>query len=114
MWALLRKTENIKLLNDMPEPKNSFPPQVNPYELCVRITSLEEKLLSAIDIINNNQSKMGEDVSKIKEAVYNPDVGLYARLRVVEEEKKRSTKLGWLILSVFVGTFGAYVMSLLQ
>ena len=56
---------------------------------------------------------MSDDVSKIKEAVYNPDVGLYARLRVVEEEKKRATKFGWLVLSVFVGSFGAYVMNLI-
>ena len=57
---------------------------------------------------------MSIDVSKIKEAVYNPDKGLYARLRVVEEEKKRSDKITWLILSVMVGTVGAYVISLLQ
>jgi len=97
----------------MPEPKTTFPTQVNPYELCARITSLEEKLLSAIEIINNNQNQMSEDVTKIKEAVYNPDVGLYARLRIVEEEKKRTSKLGWLVLSVSVGTFCAYVMKLI-
>jgi hypothetical protein len=96
----------------MPDP-NLFPTEVNPYELCARISSLEEKLLSAIEIINNNQNQMSDDVSKIKEAVYNPDVGLYARLRVVEEEKKRATKFGWLVLSVFVGSFGAYVMNLI-
>ena len=94
----------------MPESK-PFPTQVNPYELCARITSLEEKLLSGLDVISNSQAQMGEDVSKIKEAVYNPDVGLYARLRIVEEEKKRASKFGWLLLSVFVGSFGAYVMN---
>jgi len=97
----------------MPD-KNSSPPEVKVYELCARITSLEEKLLSAIAIINNSQTTMSVDVSKIKEAVYNPDKGLYARLRVVEEEKKRSDKITWLILSVMVGTVGAYVISLLQ
>ncbi len=97
----------------MPD-KNSSPNEVKVYELCARITSLEEKLLSAIAIINNSQTTMSADVSKIKEAVYNPDKGLYARLRVVEEEKKRSDKITWLILSVMVGTVGAYVISLLQ
>ncbi len=63
----------------MPD-KNSSPPEVKVYELCARITSLEEKLLSAIAIINNSQTTMSVDVSKIKEAVYNPDKGLYARL----------------------------------
>tara|TARA_R110002060_G_scaffold75239_1_gene84841 strand:- start:1059 stop:1352 length:294 start_codon:yes stop_codon:yes gene_type:complete len=96
-------------------PDNSpAPSEVKVYELCTRITSLEEKLLSAIEIINNSQTTMSADVSKIKEAVYNPDKGLYARLRLVEEEKKRSDKITWLILSVMVGTVGAYVISLLQ
>tara|TARA_R110000824_G_scaffold13008_1_gene56822 strand:+ start:643 stop:942 length:300 start_codon:yes stop_codon:yes gene_type:complete len=94
----------------MPD-SNSFPTEVNPYELCARISSLEEKLLSGLDSISTNQAQMGEDVSKIKEAVYNPEVGLYARLRLVEEEKKRASKFGWLLLSVFVGSFGAYVMN---
>tara|TARA_R110002060_G_scaffold32543_1_gene43135 strand:+ start:164 stop:466 length:303 start_codon:yes stop_codon:yes gene_type:complete len=97
----------------MADSKKIFPTEVNPYELCARITSLEEKLLSGLEVINNNQNQMGEDVAKIKEAVYNPDVGLYARLRIVEEEKKRASKLGWLVLSVFVGTFGAYVVNLI-
>ena len=48
----------------MPDP-NLFPTEVNPYELCARISSLEEKLLSAIEIINNNQNQMSVDVSKI-------------------------------------------------
>jgi len=97
----------------MPE-KSPSPSEVKVYELCTRITSLEEKLLSAIEIINNSQTTMSADVSKIKEAVYNPDKGLYARLRVVEEEKKRGDKITWLILSVLVGSVGAYIISLLQ
>jgi len=97
----------------MSESNKPFPTEVNPYELCARITSLEEKLLSAIEIINNNQNQMSDDVIKIKEAVYNPDVGLYARLKIVEEERKRTSKMGWLVLSVFVGTFGAYIMNLI-
>tara|TARA_R110002020_G_scaffold73742_2_gene189144 strand:- start:9 stop:308 length:300 start_codon:yes stop_codon:yes gene_type:complete len=96
---------------DMPEPK-SIPTQVNPYELCARITSLEEKLLSGLDIIHQNQALMSADVSKIKEAVYNPDVGLYARLRVVESDKKSNAKILWLILSMMVGSLGAYLVNL--
>tara|TARA_R110000824_G_scaffold27888_2_gene94194 strand:+ start:158 stop:457 length:300 start_codon:yes stop_codon:yes gene_type:complete len=96
----------------MPESK-TFPTEVNPYELCARISSLEEKLLLGLEHISSNQNQMIDDVSKIREAVYNPDVGLYARLRIVEEEKKRATKFGWLVLSVFLGTFGAYIMNLI-
>jgi|TARA_R110002020_G_scaffold115843_5_gene265997 hypothetical protein len=96
----------------MPEPK-TLPTQVNPYELCARITSLEEKLITGLETINNGQALMSEDISKIKEAVYNPDVGLYARLRVVESDKKSNAKILWLILSMLVGSLGAYLVNLL-
>ena len=33
------------------------------------------------------QTCMADDISKIKEAVYNPDEGLYARLRELESWK---------------------------
>jgi len=88
------------------------PPEFNPYELSARITSLEEKLLAAIEIINNNQQKMGEDVGKIKEAVYNPDVGLYARLRIVEEDKKSTSKIIWFLMTLILGSIGAYAANL--
>lgn len=97
----------------MSDPKSSLPTEVNPYELCARISSLEEKLLSGLEVINSNQSLMSQDISKIKEAVYNPDVGLYARLRVVENDKKSNAKILWLILSMMVGSLGAYIVNLL-
>ena len=92
---------------------DDFPTEVNPYELSARMVSLDEKLLAAIQIINNNQDKIGDDVAKIKEAVYNPDIGLYARLRVVEDQKKSTSKLLWIIISMGVGCLGAYIVSVL-
>lgn len=89
-------------------------PEVNPYELSARITSLEEKLLAAIGIINNNQQRMGDDVSKIKEAMYNPDVGLYARLRIMEETKKNTSKAMWIFMTMVVGSIGAYLVTTLS
>ena len=93
--------------------ENKMPQVVNPYELCARISSLEERLINATDTITENQKAMANDVSKIREAVYNPDVGLYARLRIIETEKKNNAKMLWLILSMAVGSVGAYVVSLL-
>jgi hypothetical protein len=42
---------------------------------------------------------MCEDISKIKEAVYNPDEGLYARLRALEQWKDNTSKAQWLVSS---------------
>ena len=42
---------------------------------------------------------MAEDIGKIKEAVYNPDSGLYARLRELESWKETSERLIWIIIT---------------
>jgi|TARA_R100000008_G_C3430843_1_gene89560 hypothetical protein len=56
-----------------------------------------ERLLNGIDTLGANQERMCEDISKIKEAVYNPDSGLYARLRSLEEWKASTSRVQWLI-----------------
>ena len=40
--------------------------------------------MDGIDNIKDRQEEMADDSGKIKEAVYNPDEGIYARLRELE------------------------------
>ena len=61
-----------------------------------------ERLLSGIETLSINQERMGDDISKIKEAVYNPDEGLYARLRALEQWKENTSKVQWLVSSSVV------------
>ena len=68
----------------------------------VELNSKLERLLSGIEVLGANQERMSEDISKIKEAVYNPDEGLYARLRAIEQWKESTTKIQWMIISVVV------------
>ncbi len=42
---------------------------------------------------------MAVGIEKIKEAVYNPDSGLYARLRALEQWKESQSKVQWLVTS---------------
>ena len=49
----------------------------------------------------------GEDVKKIKEAVYNPDSGLYARLRELEQWKESQAKVQWTIITTVIGLVAA-------
>jgi len=49
-------------------------------------------------------------VAKIKEAVYNPDQGLYARLRELEAWKRTSSKMIWTLFTTVVGLIGAFVL----
>ncbi len=71
-------------------------------ETLIELNAKLERLLSGIETLGLNQERMCEDISKIKEAVYNPDEGLYARLRALEQWKDNTSKLQWLVSSSVV------------
>jgi len=68
-------------------------------ETLIELNAKLERLLNGIDTLGINQERMCEDISKIKEAVYNPDEGLYARLRALEQWKDNTSKAQWLVSS---------------
>ena len=70
-----------------------------------------ERVLDAIEVVKDKQDDMAVDVSKIREAVYNPDEGIYARLRELEGWKNTSTKLIWLIITSLVALTTAAMWS---
>lgn len=45
----------------------------------------------------DKQDEMLEDVKKIKEAVYNPESGLYARVRDLEQWQQGASKFIWTV-----------------
>ena len=53
---------------------------------------------------------MSDDISKIKEAVYNPDQGLYARLRELESWKQTSSRMIWTLFTTVVGLISAFIL----
>ena len=61
-----------------------------------------DQMLQSIDTVKEKQDEMADDISKIKEAVYNPDSGLYARLRELESWKETSTRIIWMVVSAVV------------
>jgi hypothetical protein len=68
-------------------------------ETLIELNSKLERLLNGIDTLGANQERMSEDLSKIKEAVYNPDEGLYARLRSLEQWKENTSRIQWMMFS---------------
>tara|TARA_Y100001972_G_scaffold124472_1_gene173671 strand:- start:395 stop:676 length:282 start_codon:yes stop_codon:yes gene_type:complete len=68
-------------------------------ETLIELNAKLERLINGIDTLHANQERMGEDISKIKEAVYNPDEGLYARLRNLEQWKENTSRFQWLVSS---------------
>lgn len=80
-------------------------------ELNTRVEFLEEKLLAGIETVRDQQLSMCDDISKIKEAVYNPDTGLYARLRAVEDQVKNYSKFLWIMATMGIGSAAAFFTS---
>ena len=78
----------------------------NEGQIAVALTELTSRIETLID----KQEELAENVSTIKEAVYNPDEGLYARLNrldsrllSLESWKSNNTKILWIVISVGLG-----------
>jgi hypothetical protein len=80
-------------------------------ELATRIEFIEDRIMDNLETMKETQQRICTDISKIKEAVYNPDIGLYARLRVVEQEKQTQKKFTFLLISLLAGTLTAIIAS---
>ena len=71
-------------------------------ETLIELNVKLERLLTGIEMLGQNQERMAEDISKIEEDVANirdPDEGLYARLRALEQWKTSTSKIQWIVLS---------------
>ena len=66
-----------------------------------------DKVCNGIDVMSDKQEQMSEDIAKIKEAVYNPDQGLYARIRELETWKRTSSRMIWTLFTTMIGLIGA-------
>ena len=79
-------------------------------EHLLEVQSKLDKVCNGIEVMQDKQEEMGEDIAKIKEAVYNPDQGLYARLRELENWKQTSSRMIWTLFTTVVGLIGAIVL----
>ena len=70
-----------------------------------------DRLMDSITVVKEKQEEMAEDISQIKDAVYNPDQGLYARLRELESWKETSSRLIWIIITSICGLVTAALIT---
>lgn len=82
----------------------------NQQDFNLEIQSKLDKICNGMDVMQDKQESMSEDIAKIKEAVYNPDEGLYARLRELESWKKTSSRMIWTLFTTVVGLIGAFIL----
>ena len=76
----------------------------------LQIEAKLDKLCSNVDVVKDKQEEMASDIAKIKEAVYNPDNGLYARLRELETWKSTSSKMIWILFTGMVGVVASLLL----
>ena len=77
------------------------------------LTQAIMELKGQIERMSERQEEMDEDVKKIKEAVYNPDSGLYARLRALEQWKENQAKVQWAVITTVIGLVAATVYKMI-
>ena len=83
---------------------------VDQQDLNLEIQSKLDRICTGMDVMSGKQVEMSEDIAKIKEAVYNPDQGLYARLRELETWKSTSSKMIWTLFTSVIGLIGAFIL----
>ena len=83
-----------------------------------KLTIMLTEVAAKMQVLLDKQDELADNISKIKEAVYNPDQGLYARLtrldsrlELLEEWKNNNTKVLWIIVTVGLGLVHHYCMA---
>jgi hypothetical protein len=82
-------------------------------ELEQKFLLFEQKLLSGIDSIQDNQQEAVAAIVEIKEAIFDPDKGLFARVKDVENWKNTSSRLLWIITTATVGLVLAQILKVM-
>ena len=71
------------------------------------------ELTVTIRHMDSKQDEMIDDVKSIKEAIYNPETGLYARVRTLEQWQQNMSKVIWSFGLGFVGLISKAIIELL-
>jgi len=75
---------------------------VNSALAIIELSAKLDIMMQNINSVKEKQEQVAEDVTQIKQAVYHPDSGLYARLRELEQWKETSSRLLWMIITSVV------------
>ena len=66
-------------------------------------------MMQNIASVKDKQDEMAENIAQIREAVYHPYQGLYARIRELESWKDTQSRLMWIMLTAIVSLSAATV-----
>jgi hypothetical protein len=80
---------------------------LTPQEALIELNGKLERVLDAVHTIREKHDDMAQHLEQIRDAVYEPDEGLYVRLRELESWKNSSSKLLWMIMGGLVSVGAA-------
>ena len=63
--------------------------------------------------MDSKQDSMADDIKSIKEAIYNPETGLYARVRDLEQWQEGMSRVIWTVGLGFLGLVSKAIMDIL-
>ena len=73
-----------------------------------------QRIEDAIMTMKEKNEEMADDVSKIKEAIYNPDEGIYSRLKELEAWKASMSRVLWLLATGALGSLGVALWEIIE
>ena len=79
-------------------------------KLCSKLEVVDLK----IDEIKEKQEEMNQTITKVKETLYEPDDGLYARLRDLENWKSNMSKVIYVLITSWFGLLGYTSKTLME
>ncbi len=68
-----------------------------------------DRMADNIEVVKQRCEEMATSLSSVKKAVYDPDQGLYARLRELEQWKENTSRVIWVITTSVIGLSTATV-----
>jgi len=75
---------------------------LSPQEALRELDIKVQRVIDAIEVIKERQEDMSEHVAQVHDALYDPDKGLYARVREIEAVKSTTAKLMWLAVTSLI------------
>ena len=75
----------------------------------LELTGRLDRLMDGIENIKERQEEMAKDIAEIKKAVYHPDEGIYARIKVLEQWRTASNRLLWIAVTSLCGLITAAI-----
>tara|TARA_A100001515_G_scaffold118120_1_gene100304 strand:- start:1949 stop:2239 length:291 start_codon:yes stop_codon:yes gene_type:complete len=73
-----------------------------------------QRIEDTIMTIKEKNEEMADDITKIKEAIYNPDQGIYTRLKELENWKDGMSRVMWIGASGVIGSLGVAIWEVLK